>query len=150
MPAVDVTTSITIDRPCDEVARYAADPDNVPQWYVNIQTVEWQTERPLRLGSQIRFVAQFLGKRLAYTYEVVEFRASDRFVMRTSEGPFPMETTYEWKAIGDQQTEMHLRNRGRPSGFSSLLSPFMAFMIRRATTKDLQCLKRVLESEPRD
>jgi hypothetical protein len=28
---------------------------------------------PVQLGSKIDFVAQFLGRRLAYTYEVVEF-----------------------------------------------------------------------------
>ena len=40
------------------------------------------------------FVACFLGKRLAYTYEVFDGVPDKRMVMRTTEGPFPMETTY--------------------------------------------------------
>ena len=43
MVLVDVQTDIVIDCARDVVARYAADPDNVPQWYVNIKSVEWET-----------------------------------------------------------------------------------------------------------
>ncbi len=90
--AVDVLTKVTIDRPIAEVARFAAEPSNAPQWYVNIDSVRWNTEAPLAVGSQIEFVVRFLGRRLQYTSEVVEYVPRGRFVMRTAEGPFPMET----------------------------------------------------------
>jgi uncharacterized membrane protein len=147
--AVDVQTGIVIERPRAEVAAYAADPDNAPRWYVNIKSVEWVTPAPLRVGSRLAFVAQFLGRRLAYTYEVVEFIPGARFVMRTAEGPFPMETTYAWEAAGEGSTRMTLRNRGEPSGFSKLVAPFMAAMMERANRADLARLKATLErSEP--
>ena len=146
MPKVDVSTSTTINCPLHRVASYSADPDNVPEWYVNIKSVEWKTQRPAAVGSQIAFVAHFLGKRLAYTYEIIEFVPDERLVMRTSEGPFPMETSYRWEAITDVTTRMTLRNRGQPTGFSALMSPFMSFMIRRANNKDLALLKRVMEN----
>lgn len=93
---VDVQTEIVIRRPCDEVAEYAVNPDHAPDWYVNIQSAEWQTPRPLAVGSCIAFRAQFLGKTLAYVYEIAEYVAGQRLVMRTADGPFPMETTYTW------------------------------------------------------
>jgi hypothetical protein len=137
-------TSVTIGRPIDEVAPFAAEPSNAPQWYVNIDSVRWNTEPPLTVGSQVDFVARFLGRRLQYTYEVVEYVPQTRFVICTAEGPFPMETTYTWTADGSGTT-MTLRNRGEPSGFSRVVAPLLATAMRRANLKDLQRLKALLE-----
>src|ERR1700716_2029861 len=123
---LDVRTEALINCPCDEVAAYAADPTNVPRWYVNIKSVEWKTPPPVSLGSRMAFVAQFLGRRLEYTYEVVDLVPGERLVMRTAEGPFPMETTYKWEPAGDGVTRMMLRNRGEPSGFAKIGAPVMA------------------------
>jgi uncharacterized membrane protein len=142
---VDVVTEIVIDRSREAVAAYAGDPMHAPEWYSNIRSVKWRTPPPLAVGSRMDFVAHFLGRRLAYTYEVVELTPGERLVMRTAQGPFPMETTYEWKPAGDAGTHMKLRNRGKPTGFSRLVAPFMASAVRRANRKDLARLKEVLE-----
>jgi uncharacterized membrane protein len=63
--SVDVQTEIVIDRPVREVAAYAADPSHAPEWYANIESVRWRTDPPVRVGSQVAFVARFLGRRLA-------------------------------------------------------------------------------------
>ncbi|RSM38954.1 ATPase [Actinoplanes sp. ATCC 53533] len=144
--AVDVSSEIVINAPAPRVAAYAGDPSNAPAWYVNIQTVEWLTPPPVTVGSRMKFVAHFLGRRLAYTYEVVEFVPGERLVMRTAQGPFPMETTYTWQPHGDDATRMTLRNRGEPSGFASLGAPMMAAAMRRANAKDLATLKRLIET----
>lgn len=142
---IDVSTEIAIQRPRDEVAAYASNPDNAPTWYVNIKSVEWKTPPPHRVGSQIAFVAHFLGRRMAYTYEIVELVPSERFVMRTAEGPFPMQTTYTWETTADGGTRMTLRNQGTPAGFSRLVAPFIARAVRGANRKDLAALKKLLE-----
>ena len=138
---VDVSSEIVISRPPPEVSAFATNPDNAPRWYVNIKQVEWVTPRPLTIGSR----AAFVGRRMAYTYEVAEFVPGERLVMRTADGPFPMETTYLWQSAGDGRTRMTLRNRGTPSGFSRWVAPFMSFAMRRANQRDLALLKRILE-----
>ena len=145
MSRVDVSTEILIDCPRERVAGFAADPDKAPAWYVNIKSVEWQSPRPLALGSKIAFVAHFLGRRLAYTYEIVELVPGERLVMRTAQGPFPMETSYVWQSVSEGKTRLTLRNRGEPSGFSAWLAPMMVWAMRRANRKDLLCLKALLE-----
>jgi hypothetical protein len=143
---VDVVTSAVIARPRPVVSAFAVDPDRAPAWYRNIEAVEWKTPPPLTVGSRLAFVARFLGRRLAYTYEVVEWRPNERFVMRTQDGPFPMETTYAWEDAEGGATLMTLRNKGAPAGFSFWLAPMIAGAMRRANRKDLAALKALLES----
>lgn len=147
--AVDVQTEAEIARPRAEVAAYAGDLDNTTSWYENIRSVEWETPRPLAIGSRIAFVAEFLGRRLAYTYEIEELVPGERLVMRTAHGPFPMETTYAWSDAGSGWTRMTLRNRGEPAGFKSIAAPLLARAMRRANQRDLARLKRILEDDRR-
>jgi uncharacterized membrane protein len=142
---VDVVTETVIRRPQGQVAAYAGDPGNAPEWYANIDSVEWRTAPPMAVGSRMDFVATFLGRRLAYTYEVVEHVPGERLVMRTAQGPFAMETTYTWQPLDAASTRMTLRNRGRPHGFSVLVAPFMAAAVRRANRADLARLRELLE-----
>jgi hypothetical protein len=143
--SVDVQTEIEIDRSRSEVSAYAADPDTATVWYENIEAVEWKTPKPVAVGSRIAFVARFLGRRLAYTYEIKELVPGSRLVMSTADGPFPMETTYTWEDTAGG-TRMTLRNRGEPSGFSTVAAPLMSRAMRRANRRDLLRLKELLEN----
>ena len=127
--AVDVLTEVVIDRACPEVAAFSGDPDHAP----------------LQVGSRLAFVAQFLGRQISYTYEIVELQPDRKLVMSTAEGPFPMETTYTWEPAGTESTRMTLRNRGEPSGFGKMAAPVIGAAIRRANQKDLGRLKRLME-----
>jgi hypothetical protein len=143
--AVDVVVETIINCPCAEVAAFASNPTNAPHWYVNIKTATWETPPPIVVGSRVAFVAHFMGRKLSYTYEIVDLMPGQRLVMRTAQGPFPMETTYTWHALSSTATRMTLGNRGEPSGFARVTAPLMAAAMRRATTKDLLKLKTLLE-----
>lgn len=142
---VDVLTEINIKRPVTVVSEYAMNPDHAPEWYVNIHSSEWKTSKPIMIGSQIAFKAKFLGRELAYIYEIKEYEPGKKLVMRTAQGPFPMETTYTFQSLDENLTRMTLRNTGNPTGFSKAFSPFMATMMRKANMKDLKKIKSILE-----
>ena len=144
--SIDVTTQTDINRPRADVAAFAADPDNATTWYEDINAVRWETPKPLQVGSRVAFEARFLGRRLAYTYQIREFQPGARLVMSTDAGPFPMETTYTWQDTRGGGTHMTLRNRGQPSGFANLAAPIMAAQVRRATSRNLALLKKIMES----
>ena len=144
---VNVHTEVVIHRPRRDVAEFAADPDNAPRWYVNIHKSQRLTDGPLGVGSKVAFTAKFLGRELNYTYEFVDFVPGEKLVMRTAQGPFPMQTTYTWADDGGG-TLMTLRNTGSPSGFSKLAGLVMEPMIRRENRKDLHRLKSLLEARP--
>jgi hypothetical protein len=143
---VDVVTEIEIRQPRSVVAGFASDPDNATKWYVNIRSVRWETPRPAVVGSRVAFEARFLGRSIAYVYEVREIVPQERFVMSTADGPFPMQTTYTWADAAGGNTHMTLRNSGEPSGFGSLASPVLGAAMRRANRKDLARLKAILEA----
>jgi len=144
---IDVQTDIHIRVSRADVAAYASSPENAPHWYQNIDSARWLTEPPLRVGSQLAFSARFLGRTLAYSYEIMELVPAEKLVMRTSQGPFPMQTTYTWSDAGDG-TLMALRNNGEPKGFSVIAGALMVPMMRRAMRKDLAKLKEILETRP--
>ncbi|MEP6972511.1 MAG: SRPBCC family protein [Actinomycetota bacterium] len=147
--SVDVSTSIVIGRPRGEVFAYASDLDRSTAWYRNISAVRWLTAKPLEIGSRVTFTARFLGRTLTYTYEVHDLVPEERLVLRTEQGPFPMETTYTWEEDAEDLTRMTLRNRGEPSGFANVTAPAMVRAMRRANRKDLEQLKRLIEAEGR-
>jgi uncharacterized membrane protein len=147
MAEVNVKTETIIHATAEKVFSYASNPDNAPEWYVNIKSVEWKTPKPLTVGSRIAFKAQFLGRQLAYVYEIKELIRNEKLVMRTADGPFPMETTYLFEKVEAGTTRMILINRGTPSGFSKLMSPFMSMAMRRANTKDLALIKQIIEEQ---
>lgn len=145
---IDVTVTRDIDRPREEVAAFCADPDNDTRWYVNIKEVRWITDRPARVGSRVARVARFLGRDIAYTYEVVEWTPGTSLRMRAIDGPFPMETAYGWEDAGPGRTRMTIRNSGGPEGFFGLASPLLAAQVRRSIEADLTKLARILSAPP--
>jgi uncharacterized membrane protein len=144
---VDVQTEIAINKPVHVVAGYAMNPDHATEWYVNINSAEWLTPKPLAVGSKIAFKAKFLGRQLSYVYEITELVPGQKLVMKTADGPFPMETTYLFEEADNHTTRMQLRNRGNPSGFSKLFGPFMKTMMKKANKKDLKKIKEIIEGK---
>ena len=107
--SIDVTSEIVIKKPLADVAGYAASPDNAAEWSTNVRSVTWMTERPLQKGARITFKAKFLGRSLVYTHEIIEFEPDVRLIMRSSDGPFEVETTYIWTATSASTTRMTVR-----------------------------------------
>ena len=143
--SVDVTSEILIERPPGIVSAYVSDPANAPTWHDHIKSAAWISHPVAHVGSRIAIVAELLGRKLEFTYEIVEFEPGEKLVMRSIEGPFPMETVYRFEETRDGHTQMTMRNHGEPTGMSKLMTPMIATAMRHAGEKDLAKLKDILE-----
>ncbi len=143
--SVDVTTEIVINKWVPEVAAFSTNPDNVPKWRSNVKSVEWKTPRPLRAGTRIAFVKRLLGQKVIHVYEVVEFVPSERLIMRTKNGAFPMLYAYSWSPAELGGTRMTLRSCSFPKGAINWLSPLVTVAVAHSNRKYLTRLKTLLE-----
>ena len=140
---MDVTVSETIGAPTADVAAYVFDHRHDPEWIGGISSAELLGDPPLRVGSDVRRVASFMGKRIEYVNRVETFEPG-RMQMRSVEAPFPMQVTYAFEDRGGG-TEASVRVQGEPSSMYRLAGPLLAAQVRRSVARDLQALKRIME-----
>ena len=70
---IDVSAEIVIDRTRDDVATYVENPENEPVWIGGIVESKPLTDPPVGIGTRVQRVATFMGRRMRYTPEVVEY-----------------------------------------------------------------------------
>ena len=145
---MEVTVSINIDRPPQEVFDYLADMSNNPNWQNGMQTCTWTSDPPLRLGSTYDQEAKFLGKRIVSSFEVVEFEPGERIRIRTTSGTMPIDVTRQVAPDESGGTEVGAVVRGEPTGLLRLANPVMRLLVQTSVRRDYRRLKQVLESQP--
>lgn len=142
-----VIVETTIDRPREEVAAYVVDWRNDLSWIGALTESTLLTEPPVGVGSRVRRVASFLGKRIEYVNEVVEHEPGARLAMRSVQAPFTMTVVYEF---GDAPggTLVRIRTEGDASGFYRLAGTLLSRVVKRSIAADLGRLKTTLERLP--
>ena len=148
--AINVSAELLINTSKAEVAAYATNPDHDPVWISGIVEAKMLTDPPLAQGSQVERVASFLGKRIQYILEVVDWEPGSRMGMHSIKGPFPMDVIYEFEEAPSEMVELgtlaRIRVQGEASGFFKLASPVLAQAVKRSIGKDLKNLKKIMES----
>ena len=142
---LDVTAETVIARPCDDVAAYVFDNRNDPIWIGGISESELQGEPPIRVGSRVRRVASFLGKRIEYINEVDELDPARLLEMHSVKSPFPMRVTYALADTGDETTVATIRVQGDPGKVYRVAGPLMRKQVHRSISRDLAKLKSIME-----
>ncbi len=145
-----ITTEIdlVVSRPAADVFALLSDFEANPTWQNGMRSCTWTTEPPLRVGSRYEQVAEFLGKEIVSTFEVVEYEADSRVKATTIAGSFPITFTRWVEPLDQQSTRVRAVIEGDASGFFRLMEPLMRPMVRRSIRTDYQRLKRLLEARP--
>jgi hypothetical protein len=136
--SVDITARVRIAREPAAVAAYMTDPAHDREWIGGLREAELVGEPPVGVGSQVRRMAYFLGRRVEYVNEIVALDAG-QLDMRSVKAPFPMRITYRFEPAADGGTLVSNHVRG---GGPRLFAP----LVRRNVQRDLERLRDVLEA----
>jgi uncharacterized membrane protein len=143
--AIDVTGVTTIRVPRSHVAQYVIDHRNDLTWIGGISESELLGDPPVAVGSRVRRVASFMGRRIEYVNEVTALEPDTRLEMRSVKSPFPMVVTYGFQDA-DGGTATSVRVQGDPSALYRIAGPLLARQVRRSVQGDLERLRTILES----
>lgn len=141
----DISTSIEIARPAEEVFAFVADMANNPDWQKGQQSCEWTSEPPLRLGSTYDQTASFLGKTITSSFEVTEYEHGHRIRIVSTQGSMPIDVTRTVEPLGPDRCRVGARVRGTAPRAMRLLGPLLDRMVRSSVEKDYRRLRDLLE-----
>ncbi len=148
MSAIDVTAATAIAAPRGQVARYVMDHRNDPTWIGGVSESELLGEPPIAVGSRVRRVASFMGKRIEYVNEVTRLEPGTVLEMRSVKSPFPMVVTYAFEDV-EGGTRASVRVQGDPSALYRIAGPLLARQVRRSEQRDLDTVRTILERDAR-
>ena len=141
---IEVRAEILVDRQAEDAFAFIADMSNNPRWQKGMQSCEWTSEPPLRLGSTYDQEASFLGRTIRSSFEVTEFEPSRRIRIKTTGGSMPIDVTREVAPDGNGCMVTAIV-RGDSSGVFRLAEPLMKLLVGASVRSDYRRLKRLLE-----
>ena len=144
--ALDVTASLVIDVPPADVAKIQFDPTRDPEWIGGVDRIELVTPPPLAVGSQVRRIGGFLGRKIVWRMRVESLEPDRLVAMHALESPFPMDVDYQLEPADGGRTRASIRIRGSGGSVYGLPGFLQAPMVRRSVQSDLRRLKRIVEA----
>ena len=142
---IQVTTTVTINRPSNEVFNYISNFQNNPQWQNGMIECRFTTEPPLRVGSTYDQIAKFLGRKIISTFKVEAYEPGRMIKASTVSSSFPITFTRMVEPLTDGSTKVSAIIEGDSTGFFKLAEPLMKRMVQNSVSNDYVKLKEVLE-----
>ena len=138
-------SSILINRSPQDVFDFYTNPANNAQWQSGTESSQWISDGPSGVGSTIKTVVNFLGRKIEAELEVTDWDPPNQVRIKTISGPIPFEATNTFKAQGggtlltsDVQAEL--------GGFFKLAEGLVGKQMEKQIQSDNSALKKLLES----
>jgi uncharacterized protein YndB with AHSA1/START domain len=143
--ALQIEQTFTIACAPGVVFDYVTDPANLSSWQTATASVDRLTPGPPRLGSRYReHVKGPLGRGFEQIVEFSEFERPRRLRVRVVQGPYPIDGSWTFEAIGDE-TCVHFIAAGELHGLLRLLQPLARRALARQFVGYHRNLRRNLE-----
>ncbi|MFQ5859852.1 MAG: SRPBCC family protein [Anaerolineae bacterium] len=142
---VKMEHSLVINRPVEEVFAFLTRPENGLQFRSSLVESVQISEGPMSVGTRLREVEQFLGRRIESTIEVTAYEPNKTYGIEAASGPMPFEMKVDFEAV-EGGTRLTVTGQAEMAGLFKLAEPVVARMTKRAVESDFANLKDVLEA----
>ena len=147
MPRVE--EEIIIQRPPEDVFAFTTAPENDRLWSSTAVERRVESDGPIRVGTRIKAVDKFLGRRIESTFEVTEHEPNRRSAIKFVSGPVRAEGTYTYEPATDGTRFRWTLDA--PPGLGGLYlgrvtDPLVTWIFRRRLQRDLRRLRAVMEA----
>ncbi len=147
MSAIELSASVDVDRPVDDVWRVVADYSRDPDWRAGVVTMAPSTLGRVRPGTTTAEQLRTAGSTWRNTGVVTEVEPGRRFSWRTTSGvPASGSRAVTPRPGGGSRVELRLSVT--PTGARRLLRPLLAGMLRRGLAADAVRLRQLVERVP--
>jgi len=140
-----VERSIVIDKPVDQVWTFVHDPAKDPLWQTTLLESEQLTEGSIGVGTKVREVRNFLGRRVEMAWEITEYEPHRSSAIRAVSGPVPLSGGYALEPV-DGGTKLTVVGELEAHGLFRLAEPVFARITARELEANLGHLKDLLEA----
>ena len=142
---IDYSTNITINRPVEEVFRFAAAIENYPKW-MSVADAKSLSDGPLGVGSVSQVTVAEGPFKGPAKLEITEWEPSRKYAFRSEPGaPLDWVGSFAFEPVGGSATRVTSAGHVKLRGLMRLLEPLMAGEVRRGEANELKKLKSLLE-----
>ena len=146
---INVVVRTEINVPVEEAYAYVIDFSKNAEWQSGIQSTDWTSPPPIRVGSTYDQHADY--KDTVTSYEITAVEPGRSVTTQSKQGAtFPITVTRTVDPLGDFRCRITVDLVGHPGGLRRLLKPLVAKMVRKSVEADYRRLKRLLEAEPEE
>ena len=139
-------SSITINRPAEEVFTFAVDPANSAKWQEGIVEAKVTSSGAVGVGTTYRYVVKAMGQKLDTTGEITAWEPPKIYAWKATSGPFPMSGGIACEAVADG-TRITQTVNAEPGGFFKLAEPLLMKQQQGQLEASLKKLKEILEEK---
>jgi hypothetical protein len=149
MPRVE--ERIVIEQSPEEVFAFVTTPENDHLWVSTAVERHLESPGPIGIGSRIRAVDRFLGRRVESVFEITEHEPNTRSSIRL-EGPIAARGSYLLEPLDGRTLFRWILDADPGLGglyLGRMTDPLVTLLFRRRLRFDLRRLKTVLEGRPK-
>jgi carbon monoxide dehydrogenase subunit G len=137
--------TILINKPAEDIFTFLHNPDNHPKFVPGMLEFKKSSPGPIeQVGTSVRGVRRFLGRRMELPYEITEYQRGARLGMKGALGPITFMDGYVLEALGPT-TRVKFWLELTLTGVMKLARPFIAFVGKTHAQETLENLKKALD-----